>query len=97
MDYLDGLINVEKVDKSLLYKGEKGKYLSISIVPCPNNEYSSHMILQKLSKQDFEFNKALKSVPNYDKSQLIQPVIIGNLNSFTTERPLSKQEQDDVF
>lgn len=97
MDYLDGLINVDKVNKDLLFKGEKGKYLAISIMPCPGNEYSSHMIVQKLSKQDYEFNKALKLTPNYDKSQLINPVIIGNLNSFSTQSPLTEKEKSDVF
>jgi hypothetical protein len=97
MDYLDGLINTDKVDKSLLFKGEKGKYLAISIMPCPGNEFSTHMIVQKLSKKDYEFNKALKSTPDYDKSKLIRPVIIGNLNAFTTEQPLTAKEQADVF
>jgi hypothetical protein len=97
MDYLDGFINLDKVDKNLLFKGEKGKYLSISIIPCPGNEYSTHMITQKLSKQDYEFNRALKSTPNYDKTKLVNPVIIGNLNSFTTQTPLTEKEKADVF
>jgi hypothetical protein len=49
MNYLDGLINTDKVDRSLMFKGEKGKYLAVSIIPCPNNPYSSHIMVQKLS------------------------------------------------
>ena len=97
MDYLDGLINVDKINKDLLFKGEKGKYLAISIMPCPGNEFSSHMIVQKHSKKDYEWNKALKLTANYDKTQLINAAIIGNLNLFSTQAPLTEKEKEDVF
>tara|TARA_R100001440_G_scaffold65301_1_gene86123 strand:- start:181 stop:465 length:285 start_codon:yes stop_codon:yes gene_type:complete len=43
-------INVEKIDKQHLYQGEKGKYLTLTIVPTPTNEWNDYMVTQYLGK-----------------------------------------------
>jgi hypothetical protein len=93
MDYLDGSINFDLIDGSLLFKGSKGTYLNIQIVCCPDNKFNSHMILQKLSKDDIDFNNKLKENQGYNKADLIKPKVIGNLNIFSTESPLTLAEQ----
>ena len=32
-------IKVDQIDKSQLYQGEKGLYLTLTLVPTPNNKY----------------------------------------------------------
>jgi hypothetical protein len=93
MDYLDGSINFDLIDGSLLFKGSKGTYLNLQIVRCPGNKFNSHMILQKLSKDDIDFNIKLKENQGYNKADLIKPKVIGNLNIFSTESPLTLAEQ----
>ena len=46
-------INVEKVDKSALFKGKKGTYLDVTVLMHPDtNEYGDHgMIVQDLGKE----------------------------------------------
>tara|TARA_R110002020_G_scaffold223898_3_gene433151 strand:- start:42 stop:314 length:273 start_codon:yes stop_codon:yes gene_type:complete len=44
-------INLEKIDKKYLVKGQKGNYLNIALIETPNNEYGdSHMAVQSLPK-----------------------------------------------
>ena len=43
-------INVEKLDKSALYKGEKGTYLTLTVVPTPTNEWNDYMVTQYMGR-----------------------------------------------
>lgn len=43
-------INVEKLDKSALYKGEKGTYLTVTVVPTPSNEWNDYMVTQYMGR-----------------------------------------------
>lgn len=43
-------IDVSKVDKSRLFKGEKGTYLDLVLIETPNSKYGSHMIKQSAPK-----------------------------------------------
>ena len=44
-------IKVDKIDKSQLYQGEKGLYLTLTVVPTPNNQYGDdYMITQYMGK-----------------------------------------------
>ena len=48
-------IDVTKIDKSRLFKGEKGTYLDICLVETPNSQYDQdYMVTQSISKADRE-------------------------------------------
>ena len=52
---LTGRIDVTKIDKSKLYKGEKGTYLDLVFIPTPDNKFGhDYMIAQSLPKEDRE-------------------------------------------
>lgn len=50
-------INVSKIDKNRLYKGEKGSYLSIAIIPTPDSKYGDYMIVEEITKEEREAGK----------------------------------------
>jgi hypothetical protein len=44
-------IKVDKIDKSQLYQGEKGLYLTCTVIPTPNNQYGDdYMVTQYMGK-----------------------------------------------
>lgn len=45
-------INVTKIDKSKLFKGQKGTYLDIALIETPNNEFGDYMVVQELSREE---------------------------------------------
>jgi hypothetical protein len=46
-------IDVTKIEKERLYKGEKGTYLDIVLIPTPNAKYEqTHMVVQSVSKEE---------------------------------------------
>lgn len=46
-------INVSKIEKNRLFKGEKGTYLDCALVPSTNNQYGDDfMIVQSVSKEE---------------------------------------------
>lgn len=45
-------IDVTKIDKSRLYKGQKGTYLDVVLIPTPQSEYGDFMIVQQVSKDE---------------------------------------------
>lgn len=45
-------IDVTKIQKERLYKGSKGTYLDIALIPTPNSEYGDFMIVQSVSKEE---------------------------------------------
>ena len=46
-------IDVTKIDKTKLFKGQKGTYLDIVLIETPDNQYGdSHMAVQGLPKAD---------------------------------------------
>ena len=47
-------IDVTKITKERLYKGEKGTYLNCVLVETPNSEYSDYMIVESTSKDERE-------------------------------------------
>ena len=56
-DIIKCKINVNKVDKSKMFKGEKGTYLDVTLLPNKNgtDEYGNdYMIVQDVSKADRE-------------------------------------------
>ena len=46
-------IDVTKIEKERLYKGEKGTYLDIVLIPTPNARYEqTHMVVQSISQDE---------------------------------------------
>lgn len=45
-------LDVTKIDKSALFKGSKGTYLDLSLVPTTNNQYGDdYMVAQDIGKE----------------------------------------------
>ena len=66
-------IDVTKIEKERLYKGEKGKYLDIVLIPTPNAKYEqTHMVVQSVSKAE--------------RDQGIKGNILGNAKEIEQER-----------
>ena len=47
-------IDVTKIEKQRLFKGEKGTYLNCVLIETPNSEYSDYMIVQNVPKEERE-------------------------------------------
>jgi hypothetical protein len=47
-------IDVSKIDKSRLFKGEKGTYLDCVLIETTNNKYNDWMIKESQSKEERE-------------------------------------------
>ncbi len=45
-------LNCSKIDKTKLFKGEKGTYLDAVMIETPNSEYGDYMIVQEVSKEE---------------------------------------------
>jgi len=45
-------INVNKIEKHRLYRGEKGIYLNCILIETPDSEYSDFMIVQEVPKEE---------------------------------------------
>lgn len=89
-------INCSEIDKDLLFKGEKGTYLSGYIVETPGNEFNDFMIVQGLSKADKKFNEDLKKTSGYDKKDLKQGKILGNIKILEMASELTDEEKYDL-
>ena len=78
---ITGKINLSKIDKDKLFKGEKGIYLDIAMFDIPDNEYGDDFIIvQSLSKEEREAGE--------------QGAILGNGKIFDPE--LSEDEKEDL-
>ena len=49
---ITGKIDVTKIDKAKLFKGEKGTYLDIVLIETPDSKYGDYMIVQGVSKEE---------------------------------------------
>jgi len=66
-------IDVTKIEKERLYRGKKGKYLDIVLIPTPNAKYEqTHMVVQSVSKEE--------------RDQGIKGNILGNAKEIEQER-----------
>lgn len=51
-------IDVTKIDKAKLFKGEKGTYLDVVLIETPNNQYGDdYMVVQSVTKEEREAGK----------------------------------------
>ena len=49
-----GSINVNKIDKEKLFKGKKGNYLDIVLIPTPDSKYDQDYVIMQQTKKDEE-------------------------------------------
>jgi len=80
-------IDVTKIEKARLYKGEKGTYLDIVLIETPNNEYGNdYMIVQSVTKEEKEAG--------------VKGAILGNAKTLkkvdSVPVPITQAEQDDL-
>ena len=47
-------LDVLKIEKAKLFKGQKGLYLDIVLIPTPNGQYGDYMVCQSISKDERE-------------------------------------------
>lgn len=73
-------INLSKIDKDRLFKGEKGIYLDLVLIPTPNSEYQDYLVKQNTTKEERE--------------QGIELPIVGGAKNFSTK--LSDEEKTDL-
>lgn len=81
-----GKIDVTKIDINKLFKGEKGTYLDIVLIPTPESQYGDYMIVQSVSKE--ERRKGIKGA------------ILGSVKNLTPKNeqkqaPEKQTQQDD--
>ena len=46
-------IDVTKIDKTALFKGQKGTYLTLDVIETPNGKYGTHMVKQHYDKDAY--------------------------------------------
>ncbi len=55
MNTISVKIDVTKIDKERLFKGKKGTYMDLILIPTPNNQYGNdYMCVQGVSKEERE-------------------------------------------
>ena len=77
-------IDVQKIDKNRLYKGEKGTYLDVVLIPTPDNEYGDYMVVESVTKEERESGT--------------KGAILGNakvMGSRSESKPEPKQDADE--
>lgn len=47
-------IDVKKIDKSRLYAGKQGTYLTAVLIPTPDGKYGDYMIVEGITKEERE-------------------------------------------
>lgn len=47
-------IDVTRIDKNRLFKGEKGVYLDAVLIETPNSDFADYMVKQSVSKEERE-------------------------------------------
>lgn len=51
---ITGKIDVLKIPKDKLYKGEKGTYLDFVLIETPNSQYGDYMVKRNVTKEERE-------------------------------------------
>lgn len=94
-------IDVTKIDKESLYKGEKGTYMTLDVLEVKNSKYgNTHMVKQVLSKEKYQSlsDEQKKQIPILgnmapSKFQHVQTVVAEEVKQPTTGTPLPVQPQ----
>lgn len=54
MEVINCKVDVTKITKDKLFKGEKGTYLNFTLVPTPNSQYGDFMLVEDTTKEERE-------------------------------------------
>lgn len=54
MEVINVKIDVTKISKTKLFKGEKGTYLNCTLVPTPDSQYGDFMVVEDTTKEERE-------------------------------------------
>ena len=49
---IKGSIDVLKINKEKLYKGKKGTYLNVVLIPTPTSDYGDWMIVEEATEEE---------------------------------------------
>lgn len=77
-------IDVNKINKEKLYKGEKGTYLNLVLIPTPNSQYSDYMVVESTTKEEREQGvkgEMLGNAKNLQKSEQSQEASTGEVKT----------------
>ena len=74
-------IDVTKIDKKRLFKGEKGTYLDLILIETPKSQYSDYMVKQQVTKEERE-----RGVE----------IIVGDGKNFASQGPTNYNTPPDV-
>lgn len=80
-------IDVSKIDKASIYKGEKGSYVTLDVVEVKNSQYGdTHFVKQVLSKERYQAmtEDERKKIP-----------ILGNMKP-SKFQPIERVEAEEV-
>lgn len=92
-------IDVQKINKSRLYRGEKGTYLTAVLIPTPDGKYGDFMVVEGISKEEREAGKKgtiLGNGKNLIKREAEPPEGIYQ-RSGKYDKPIDKEQiQDDT-
>lgn len=54
MEVINCKVDVTKITKDKLFKGEKGTYLNFTLIPTPNSQYGDFMLVEDTTKEERE-------------------------------------------
>lgn len=82
---ITGKIDVTKIDKARLFKGERGTYLDVVLIETPNGQYGDYMICQGVSKEERQAG--------------VKGAILGNAKNFNKggNRPATSHQPQTKF
>lgn len=60
-------IDVNKIDKSRLFKGQKGTYLDLVLIETPGGKFGDYMVKQSQTKEEREARKEMPILGNGKK------------------------------
>ena len=71
-------IDVTKIDRNKLFKGKKGTYLNLALIPTPGSQFGNdYMVVQNLDKEEREAGQRGEILGNAKLSKNIQPQTAG--------------------
>ena len=81
-ELIKGSIDVLKINKEKLYKGKKGTYLNVVLIPTPNSDYGDWMIVEEASEEERKAGE--------------KGSILGNAKVLVKKEEGSQEKKDDL-
>ena len=81
-ELIKGSIDVLKINKEKLYKGKKGTYLNVVLIPTPNSDYGDWMIVEEASEEERKGGE--------------KGTILGNAKVLVKKEEGSQEKKDDL-